>query len=66
LFNFLPGITTTKQFTLADLERMKQGITTGLKYNYQGQLATQGQATLTAGQIDELIAKLKSKGTSCT
>ncbi|XP_060577502.1 uncharacterized protein LOC132734719 isoform X5 [Ruditapes philippinarum] len=56
------GITTTKQFTLADLERMKQGITTGLKYNYQGQLATQGQATLTAGQIDELIAKLKAKG----
>jgi hypothetical protein len=45
---------------------MKQGITTGLKYNYQGQLATQGQATLTAGQIDELIAELKAKGTCCT
>jgi hypothetical protein len=42
---------------------MKQGIKNGLQYNYQGQMATQGQATLTAGQIDELIAKLKAKGT---
>ncbi|XP_053373770.1 uncharacterized protein LOC123532644 isoform X6 [Mercenaria mercenaria] len=56
------GIQQTADFTLADLERMKLGIANGLEYNFQGQMALPGQARLTAGRIDELLAKLAAKG----
>lgn len=41
---------------------MLQGINNGLEYNYQGQLATPGQAILTRERIQELLAKLDAKG----
>lgn len=41
---------------------MLQGINNGLEYNYQGQLATPGQAILTRERIQELLANLDAKG----
>lgn len=53
--------TQTPRYTLADINRMIDGMNQGLVYNYRGVQAAAGEPTLTREQLNTLLNNLNAQ-----
>lgn len=56
------GLKSIGQFTLDQIRNMIAGTESGVRYNYQGQPAREGQRTLTMGQLQRFLNEILSQG----
>ena len=52
----------TTFFTMDDIFKMLEGMDRGLKYNYQGTVAKEGEKTLTRDQLEQLMSRINKQG----
>jgi hypothetical protein len=51
-----------QQFKIDDIRRIAKGMESGLKYNYQGQIASEGQRTLSQPVLRRYLQQIETTG----